>query len=133
MKKNKCYKDKVPCRSLCEKLPRDLFSDTEYVWAYGNTYKRTKDWRPISRAAAKAFEVEPKEGFVPAPTVDELLEKFPEDSQVHIHREGCGTWCVCLGFPFSQNLDLHVVGSSEKLPGAFCSCYLQYRKKLCTK
>ena len=133
MKKYKCHKDKVPCRSLCEKLPRDLFLDTEYVWSHGNTYKRVKDWRLISRVAAEAFEEGPKEGFIPAPTVDELLEKFPEDSQVYIHRESDGIWCVCLGFTFSQHLDLHVIGSLIKLPGAICSCYLQYRRKLCTK
>ena len=132
MKKTKCYKDKIPCRSLCEKLPRDLFSDTEYVWAYGNTYKRTKDWRPLSRAAAKAFEEEPKGGFIPAPTGDELLEKLPAYGYSYIYRAKEGLWYVRIGDPDSTPLEPRVVyGCSTKLPAAVCSCYLKYRRKYC--
>ena len=124
------YRDKIPCRSLCEKLPKDLFANTEYVWEYSKDFRGGMSWFPISRTTAEVFL--PKENkIVPAPTVDELLEKFPavgtgELRIIPTYKRLASHWELEALCP-SWNSTTHVKGKT--FVDAVCKLYLSLRKE----
>lgn len=122
--------DKVPCRSLCEKLPRDLFSDTEYIWFKDPEYPRHRGWMLSSRLILQALWGRKPEELIPAPTADELLEKFPSVESYEL--------CMYLQHSPGKawNLDFQnrgwngaVFDRGSTLVTAICKCYLKYRKE----
>lgn len=130
-RKIKINYDKVPCRSLCEKLPRDLFSDTQYIWFKDSEYPRHRGWCLAPRALWGAVYGLESEDCIPAPTADELLEKFPSVESYNL--------CVYLQHSPGKlwNLDFQnrgwndaVFATDRNLVSAICKCYLQqYRKE----
>lgn len=133
-RKIKCKKDKVPCRSLCEKLPRDLFSDTEFVW--GQDTERHK-WYITRRLLLEGgWGWKPSE-CIPAPTVDEIMDRMENFGEaLFIDRLSDGRWAVT----YSPDIRSYSCSAeSKKLVSAACDCYLQHiraqqnRRKKCTK
>ena len=127
----KCKKDKVPCRSLCEKLPRDLFSDTEYVWWYDAEYPHNRGWCITIRVLLERGWNFDSSKCIPAPTVDELFEKFPAiltgelriiptyyslSNQWEVYAE-CPTW------------NSAVNAKGRTFVSAVCNLYLSLRKE----
>lgn len=135
-RKIKDKKDKVPCRSLCEKLPRDLFSDTAYVWWHDTELHK---WYITSRLLLeRGWGWKPLE-CVPAPTVDELLEKLPaigtgELRIIPIYTRFASHWELEALCP-SWNSTIHVKGKT--FADAVCKLYLALkdvgRSKKCIK
>ena len=127
-RKIKCKKDKVSCRSLCEKLPRDLFSDTEYVWWHDTEWHK---WYVTSRALLeRAWGWKPSE-CVPAPTVDELFEKFPaittgELRIIPTYHSLFHRWEVCARCP-TWNSEVNAKGRT--FVSAVCNLYLSLKKE----
>ena len=133
-RKIKCKKDKVPCRSLCEKLPRDLFSDTEYVWWHDTARHK---WYITSRLLLeKGWGWKPS-ACIPAPTVDEIMDKMTNFGEALLtDRLLDGRWAVM----YSPDIRSYSCAAESKRPvSAVCDCYLQHireqqnRRKRCTK
>ena len=130
-RKIKSRYDKVPCRSLCEKLPRDLFSDTEWVWTKDAEYPGHKGWSLAPRELWEAVYGLESEEFIPAPTADELLEKFPsvESYKLRIYLQHSPGELWNLNFQNSSWNDA-AFAAERNLVSAICKCYLQqYRKE----
>jgi len=123
-RKIKSTYDKVPCRSLCEKLPMDLFSDTEYVWIRDPLCKKRKGWGLAYRDFTEgSYGCEPEE-LVPAPTLDELLDKLPEQWILHI---GDNPGKIYWAHLYSRSV-FKAVQEGKNWLTMVCRCYLQYKK-----
>ena len=123
-------RDKLPCRSLCEKLPKDLFVNTEYVWECPKDFRGGMCWFPISRIAAECY-LSKENKIVPAPTVDELFEKFPAISTgelriIPTYKRFVSHWELEASCP-SWNSTTHVKGKT--FADAVCKLYLSLRKE----
>lgn len=130
-RKIKSEKDKVPCRSLCEKLPRDLFSDTGYVWWYDAEYPRNRGWCITLRLLLERGRGFDSSKCIPAPTVDELFEKFPaigtgELRIIPTYKRFVSHWELEALCP-SWNSTTHVKGKT--FADAVCKLYLSLRNE----
>ena len=116
----------VPGPRLCQKLPKEVFSKSIFMW-YRSSATQNK-WKFCARLGGCKY---PWSNWVPAPTVDELLEKFPaiDTGELRIiptYTHFVSHWELEVSCP-DWNSTTHVKGKT--FVAAVCKLYLSLRKE----
>ena len=135
MDRGRVFKPLVPIRAICTRLPRKEFEDTWLEWRlpsylgmpisipfeqwYKKTWSEEDAWVVVERSSNTLRE-DSGAPNLPAPTVQELLEKLPDVRIEWLWEEGN---CI-VQIPEDENLF-----QDDRLVNALARAYIYWKKR----